>query len=145
MILISPVRCRANVAHVRQSRLDSGLGFQLKSLEKITLFPLCLEADARHTRVLPRHTCVLPRHTRVLPRHTLLLTHSSLIGCTSCVVKSFRSRRSRPLWTPYVHDPTSQVPLGPLGSSSSQHRRHLKLFCRKTMQFNKYSSFREEY
>ena len=27
---ISPARCRANVAHIRQPRPDSGLGFQAK-------------------------------------------------------------------------------------------------------------------
>ena len=36
-------------------------------------------------------------------------TYSSLIGFTSCIVKSFRSRRSfisSPLWTPEVYGPT---------------------------------------
>ena len=30
-------RCRANMAHIRQSRPDSGIGFQVKSL----FFPIC--------------------------------------------------------------------------------------------------------
>jgi len=40
------------------------------------------------------------------------LVYSPLIGFTSCIVKSFRSRRSfisSPLWTPEVYGPTSQV------------------------------------
>ena len=40
-------RCRANSAHVRQSRLASGLGVQVKVLYTFGVFPLCLEADAR--------------------------------------------------------------------------------------------------
>ena len=34
-----PYRYRANVAHIRQSMLDSGLGFQVKELEKFQPFP----------------------------------------------------------------------------------------------------------
>jgi len=33
----SCVRCRANMAHMRQSRPDSGLGFQVKVLETFEL------------------------------------------------------------------------------------------------------------
>ena len=47
----------------------------------------------------------------VLPLPFLLLKREfQLIGCTSCIVKSFRSRRSfisSPLWTPLVYGPTS--------------------------------------
>ena len=38
------------------------------------------------------------------------VVYSSPIGCTSCIVKSFRSRSSlisSPLWTPEVYGPTS--------------------------------------
>ena len=34
------VRCRANLARIRQSRADSGLGVQVKQLETFKLFPL---------------------------------------------------------------------------------------------------------
>jgi len=37
-------RCRANMAHIRQSRPYSGLGFQVKSCELFELFPLRSEA-----------------------------------------------------------------------------------------------------
>ena len=33
-------RCRANMAHIRQSRSDSGLGFQAKGLKRFEWFPL---------------------------------------------------------------------------------------------------------
>ena len=46
-ILASTTRCRANMAHTRQSRPDPGLGFQVKFLTIFELFPLCSEADWR--------------------------------------------------------------------------------------------------
>ena len=36
------VRCRANVAHIRQSKPDFGLGFQVKVLESFTVVPSSL-------------------------------------------------------------------------------------------------------
>jgi len=33
-------RCRANMAHTRQSMPDPGLGFQIKVLKRSTVFPL---------------------------------------------------------------------------------------------------------
>ena len=44
-ILDSNTRCRANIAHVRQSRPDPGLGFQVKFLTTCKWFPLGSEAD----------------------------------------------------------------------------------------------------
>ena len=38
-------RCRPNMAHMRQSRLDSGLVCQVKVLKNIKTFPLRLAAD----------------------------------------------------------------------------------------------------
>ena len=38
-------RCRANAAHIRQSRQDFGLGFTVKSSKRFKLFPLRSEAD----------------------------------------------------------------------------------------------------
>jgi len=35
-------RCRANMAHVRQSRPDSGLGFQVKVLKPFKVVPFSL-------------------------------------------------------------------------------------------------------
>ena len=35
------------MAHIRQSRPDSGLGFQVKVLHTLQLFPLRSEADAK--------------------------------------------------------------------------------------------------
>ena len=46
----------------------------------------------------------------ILPLHPVV--HSSLIGLTLCIVKSFRSRRSfisSPLWTPAIQGPPSSV------------------------------------
>ena len=40
-------RCRANVAHTRQSRPDSGLGFQVKGKKYSKFFPLHSEAVGR--------------------------------------------------------------------------------------------------
>ena len=37
-------RCRANMAHIRQSRPDSGLGFQVIVLKPFKLLPLRSEA-----------------------------------------------------------------------------------------------------
>jgi len=37
-------RCRASMAHIRQSRPDSGLGFHAKSLKPFKLFPVRLAA-----------------------------------------------------------------------------------------------------
>jgi len=39
-------RCRANVAHIRQSRPDSGLGFQVKVLKTFKDVPSSLESGA---------------------------------------------------------------------------------------------------
>jgi len=36
--------CRANMAHMRQSRSDSGLGFQKKIIKSFKVFPLRSEA-----------------------------------------------------------------------------------------------------
>ena len=49
--------------------------------------------------------CTMPGHTWEVQNATFCFAgvHSSPIGCTSCIVKSFRSRRffiSSPLWTP---------------------------------------------
>jgi len=41
---VTHVRCRAKMAHTRQSRPDPGLGFQVKVLETFKLFPLRSEA-----------------------------------------------------------------------------------------------------
>ena len=62
-----PTRCRANVAHVRQSRPDSGLGFQVKVLNTLqgvpfslgsgqpqNLLPLLLYSHYRSKKVLER-------------------------------------------------------------------------------------------
>ena len=40
----TPQRCRANVAHARQSRPYSGLSFQIRFFKKIRCFPLRTEA-----------------------------------------------------------------------------------------------------
>ena len=40
-------RCRANMAHTRQSRLESGLGFQVKVLETFKVSPLRSNADVK--------------------------------------------------------------------------------------------------
>jgi len=42
------VRGRANMAHIRQSRPESGLGFQVTAIETIWLFPLRLAAVQSH-------------------------------------------------------------------------------------------------
>ena len=39
------VCCQANMAHIRQPRPDSGLGFQVKALEPFEWFPLRLDAE----------------------------------------------------------------------------------------------------
>ena len=44
--------CRENMAHLRQSRPDSGLGFQMKVLETIQVVLLRSEADRRRSRAL---------------------------------------------------------------------------------------------
>jgi len=49
-------RYRANIAHVRQSRPDSVVGFQMKSLKPFNLFPLRAEADLRAARHDERET-----------------------------------------------------------------------------------------
>jgi len=41
----SPFRCRANMAHIRQSGPDYGLGFQVKALTNFKLIPLRLATD----------------------------------------------------------------------------------------------------
>jgi len=43
----SPCRCTANMAHVRQSRPDSGLGFQLKVLKPFEAVPSSLGRSSR--------------------------------------------------------------------------------------------------
>ena len=40
------VRCRANMAHVRQSRPDSGLDFQVKVFKTLSVVPPSLESGA---------------------------------------------------------------------------------------------------
>ena len=40
-------RCRPNMAHMRQSRLNSGLVYQVKVLKNIQMFPLRMAADLR--------------------------------------------------------------------------------------------------
>ena len=46
-------RCQANMAHIRQSRPDSGLGIPVKVLEYFKLFTLCytINVYARRMRV----------------------------------------------------------------------------------------------
>ena len=47
-------RCRPKTVHVRQTRPDSGLGFQFKGLEPFQkLFPLCSEADSEYRGTSP--------------------------------------------------------------------------------------------
>ena len=43
---------RVNMAHTRQSRPDSDLGFQVKSLKHFRLFPLGSEAAYRGTSLI---------------------------------------------------------------------------------------------
>jgi len=40
--------CRANMAHIRQSRPDSGCGFQVKVLKTFQVFPSSLGSGTRH-------------------------------------------------------------------------------------------------
>ena len=51
--LLTPVdRCRANMAHIRQSRQDYGLNFQV-NFRDLVLLPLRSEAESEYT---PVHT-----------------------------------------------------------------------------------------
>ena len=58
-----PCRCRANMAHMRQSRPDSGVGFHARVLGKIKLLPLRQEPD-RGREVAPGLAGLRP-HTRI--------------------------------------------------------------------------------
>ena len=68
----NPNRCRANSAHIRQSRPDSGLGlshFSVNSPEKTRLFPARSAADlaaVAHARARPGSAGGARRHSRVV-------------------------------------------------------------------------------
>ena len=47
-------RCRANMASIRQSRPDSGLGFQVKALKNFLVVPSSLERGTSGDRVRAR-------------------------------------------------------------------------------------------
>ena len=53
-LLIIYLRCRANLEQIRQSRPDSGLGFQVKVLERYKFSPLRSEAEGKRPRCLNR-------------------------------------------------------------------------------------------
>ena len=44
-------RCQANMAHMRQSRPDSGLGFQIKVLKTFSVVPSWLGREAHPTQL----------------------------------------------------------------------------------------------
>jgi len=46
------------MAHIRQSRPDSGLGFQVKVLETFRFFPLCPEVEPEVGTPGPMRVCV---------------------------------------------------------------------------------------
>ena len=68
-------RCRANMARIRQSRPDPVLGFEVKALETLKLFPLGSEADpalknTKHQTPNSLHTPSPPHPTPHPPPHT---------------------------------------------------------------------------
>ena len=52
------VRCRANMAHARQSRPDSDLGFQVKVLRPFEMVPSRGSSTSRRNTRCSRSTCV---------------------------------------------------------------------------------------
>ena len=63
------VRCRANVAHLRQSRPDYGLGFQVKFLKTFQVVPFSFATPVRRER----------KRDRVTERQRVVLLLSGLL------------------------------------------------------------------
>ena len=94
-------RCRANAAHVRQSRPDSGLGFQVDALKTFQVVPFSL----RSVQVPPTIWC-RPRRT---PRCRVNMAHIAQ-SRPDCTVKAT-------FW-PWLSKPFELFPL----RSAAEHR-----------------------
>ena len=82
-------------------------------MSEVPLYTLLPVTSTAFTFALPLHSFLAPHPYPLTSHRSLPHTHlSSLIGCTSCIVKSRRSRSSfisSPLWTPSFCVPTSYV------------------------------------
>ena len=78
-LTLGTFRCRANMAHIRQSRPDSGRGFQVKVLKTVEVFP------TQQRAVLP------PGAMPPTPALSLSLSHSHTL-CLSLMHWGVRTR-----------------------------------------------------
>ena len=86
-------RCQANMAHIRHSRPDSGLGFQVRVLKIIQIVPYSLGKGPSWVRCLPpsrtnQHATLLPSKEGTPSRFQGLLPQSqgqSLASTVICV------------------------------------------------------------
>jgi len=78
------LRCRANMAHIRQTRPDAGLSFQVKPCK---VFPLCSEAVPANVQRF-RGRLVCKAHRLCVSLNSRLESNKEEEGMVNCVLRA---------------------------------------------------------